>query len=320
MKAVLIDQGLAVVERADPVPAEGEALVRVTLAGICGTDVELARGYMEFRGVPGHEFVGVVEEVAGSLGDGKRWRGRRVVGEINLACRSCDTCRTGLGRHCPARTVLGIAGKDGAHAERITLPLVNLHEVPDGVPDRDAVFVEPLAAACEILDQVDVAAADRILVVGDGRLGQLVARVLRTVSPGVSVLGRHPAKLARLTSLGISATADRASLPGGFDLVVEATGSPAGLYIAAGLVRPRGTLVLKSTYTGERPIPVARLVVDEITLVGSRCGRFESALPRLVSGDVRVDDLVSDVFALADAAKGYERSVAPGVIKVLLAP
>jgi len=320
MKAVILKNGLAVADVPDPIPQPGEALIRVRLAGICGTDVELAKGYMDFEGIPGHEFVGIVEEVAGSAEEARQWAGKRVAGEINLACGVCEWCARGLGRHCPRRTVLGILGKDGAHAERLTLPLANLHGVPDGVPDREAVFVEPLAAACEILEQVPLTGQERILVIGDGRLGQLVARLLRTVSASVTVLGRHPDKLGRLTALGIDATSDAMSLEPVFDLAVDATGSPSGLYAAARLLRPRGTLVVKSTYQGERPLPIAKIVVDEITIVGSRCGRFAAAIPLLESRAVGVSDLVTEVFPLTEAAEAYRRSSAPGVLKVLLTP
>jgi len=320
LKAVFLQGGVSLVERPDPVPAPGEALVRVTMAGICGTDLELARGYMDFAGVPGHEFVGIVEEVAGSEEDLALWTGRRVVAEINLPCGSCEACSKALGRHCPARTVLGILDRDGAHAERLTIPLGNLHAVPDSISATEAVFIEPLAAACEILDQVPISGEHRILVVGDGRLGQLVARVLRTVAPSITVLGRHPRKLALLDGPGIATTIDGAGLKADYDLAVDATGSPSGMYAAARLLRPRGVLVLKSTYQGERPLPVARLVVDEITIIGSRCGRFEAAIPLLTSGVVSVADLVTETLPLIEAPRAYERSAERGVLKVLLAP
>ena len=321
MKAVLLSRGrVAVVERPDPEPGPAEALIRVLVAGICGTDHELARGYMDFEGIPGHEFVGVVEAVRSSREDEVRWSGRRVAGEINLSCGACSRCEAGLGRHCPARSVLGIIGKDGAQAERVTLPLRNLHAVPDGIPDRAAVFIEPLAAACEILDQVEVRPQDRVLVVGDGRLAHLAARVLLTAAGSVTMLGRHPDKLKKSEGTGIASTNDGASLKPGYDLVVDATGSPSGLYAAARLARPRGTIVLKSTYQGERPLPLARLVVDEVTLVGSRCGRFEAAIPLLESGSIAVADLVSEVHPLSEAATAYERSAARDVLKVLLEP
>lgn len=321
MKAVVIERGATFTDRPEPVPAEGEALVRVVLAGVCGTDLELARGYMDFSGIPGHEFVGIVESVSGGgEKDRLRWTGRRVAADINIGCGACPSCQGGLSRHCPNRSVLGILGKDGAHAEKLTISVRNLHEVPDAVPDRDAVFIEPLAAACEILDQVTVTKTDRVLVVGDGRLGQLIARLMNTVAGSVTVLGRHRGKLDLLASIGIETVSDGTVLEPHYDLAIDASGSPSGMYAATRLLRPRGTLVLKSTYQGERPLPVARLVIDEITIVGSRCGRLEEAIPRLASRSVRVDDLITETYPLSDALRAYERSSAAGVLKVLLEP
>jgi alcohol dehydrogenase len=320
MRALLIDDVVRLADIPAPSPSPGEALVRVTLAGICGTDLELPSGYMGFRGVPGHEFVGVVEDASVPEEQRRRWLGRRVAGEINIACGRCASCARGLGRHCPTRTVLGILGKDGAHAERLTLPLRNLHVVPDAVDDLDAVFAEPLAAACEILEQVPVQDATRAVVVGDGRMGQLVARVLRTVIRSVTVLGRRPSKLAHLAPLDVRIALSPEEAGTGFDLAVEATGSPGGLDAALGLLRPRGTLVLKSTYHGGRPLPVFRIVVDEITLVGSRCGRIEAALPLLASGEIPVRDLVSEVIPLDEAVRAYQRAADGEALKVLLKP
>lgn len=331
----MLDGGVRVIDAPDPRPQPGEALIRVLLAGICGTDLELARGYMDFTGTPGHEFVGLVEEVAEeiarpaadssaeSIESAARWVGRRVAGEINAACGACSWCERGLGRHCPNRTVLGILGRDGAHAERLVLPVRNLHEVPDTISDQEAVFIEPVAAAAEILDQVAVAKDDRVLVIGDGRLGQLAARLLATVAPATTVLGRHPEKLAllaRLPSLGIVTTTDGTSLEPVFDLVVDATGSPSGLYAAVRLVKPRGTIVAKSTFSGERPLPIAKIIVDEIRLIGSRCGRFEAAIPLLASKRVAVADLVTETIPLDEAPHAYQRSGARDVLKVLLQP
>ena len=320
MRALFIDDGLRLTDIPAPSPSAGEALVRVTLAGICGTDLELGRGYMGFRGVPGHEFVGVVEDASAPEDQRRLWLGRRVTGEINIACGRCASCARGLGRHCPTRTVLGILGRDGAHAERLTLALRNLHVIPDSVADLDAVFAEPLAAACEILEQVRVQGSTRVVVVGDGRLGQLVARVLRTVTRSVTVLGRHPSKLALLAPLDVRIALSAEEAGADFDLAVEATGSPGGLDAALGFLRPRGTLVLKSTYQGGRPVPVFRIVVDEITLVGSRCGRIEAALPLLASGEIKVRDLVTDVFPLDEAVRAYERAADGEALKVLLEP
>jgi alcohol dehydrogenase len=246
-----------------PAPAPDEALVRVTLAGICNTDLELLRGYMGFRGVPGHEFAGVVERAAGH----ENWEGRRVVGEINAACGGCEACRAGRERHCPSRTVLGILGRDGAFAERLALPVRNLHAIPESVPDEEAVFAEPLAAACEVLEQVPVRPSDCVVVLGDGKLGLLCAQVLTTAGCGVTVVGHHPERFDWLRRGGIRTREERdvAGDAGSADLVVEATGRPEGFRLARRLVRPRGTVVLKSTYAGDIQADMTGLVVDEIT-------------------------------------------------------
>ena len=299
MRALVFDRGRAAVRDVrKSAPREGFALVRVLLSGICNTDLGLLRGYHDFSGIPGHEFVGVVEGPASSA-----LFGRRVVGEINLACGRCDWCRQGLGRHCPRRTVLGIRGHEGAHAEWLTLPDANLRLVPDGVPDEEAVFVEPLAAACEILEQVPVLPGARVAVLGPGKLGRLAAAVLRNAGADVALLGRR--------------TRARA---GSFDLVVEATGSPDGIGRALSLVRPRGTIVWKSTHHGPVRLDAAPLVVNEVTVVGSRCGRFEPALDLLASRRVDVRPLLSSVFPLASAARALREASRPGVLKVLLKP
>lgn len=299
MKALVLEAGRARVrEIAPPRPRPGFALVRVILSGICNTDLELRRGYHGFRGVPGHEFVGRVEGPAGSA-----WLGRRVVGEINLGCGRCARCREHLSRHCDSRRVLGILGHPGAHAELLTLPESNLREVPGKISDEEAVFTEPLAAACEILDQVEIRPGARAAVLGPGKLGRLVARVLDEAGADVRLLGRGTR--ARKSS---------------FDLVVEATGSPDGMPRALELVRPRGTIVWKSTHHEPARFDAAPLVVHEITVVGSRCGRFEPALERLRGRRVRVDDLVSAEFPLARAAAALKEAGRPGVLKVLLRP
>ncbi|MEP6768894.1 MAG: alcohol dehydrogenase catalytic domain-containing protein [Acidobacteriota bacterium] len=299
MKALVFDAGRAAVrEVSEPLARNGYALVRVLVSGICNTDLELRRGYHGFLGVPGHEFVGVVEGPSRS-----RWLGKRVVGEINLGCGRCGRCREGLARHCARRKVLGILGHPGAHAGLLTLPETNLREVPSGLSDEEAVFTEPLAAACEILDQVDVVPGCRSAVLGPGKLGRLVAQVLKDAGADVSLLGRR-------------ARARRSS----FDLVVEATGSPAGMPRALELVRPRGTIVWKSTHHGPAVFDAAPLVVSEITVVGSRCGRFEPALARLSERRVRVENLISADFPLARAAAALKQAARPGVLKVLLRP
>lgn len=296
-----------------PEPPPGEALVRLRLAGVCNTDLELVKGYYPFTGVPGHEFVG--EVVAGAGFDG-----RRVVGEINASCGRCSTCAAGLRTHCPARTVLGIKGRDGAMAEYVAVPIGNLHAVPDHVPDEIAVFTEPVAAALEVQEQVAMAPGTRIVVIGDGKLGQLVARTLALAGHRPAVVGRHPRKLSLLSRLGIAATPASELPPREADVVVECTGNPDGLALARSAVRPRGTIVLKSTYHGEVPVSLSGIVVDEVTLVGSRCGPFAPALALLAGGMLRVDDLVDERFSLAEGVAAFAAAGVPGVLKVLIAP
>ena len=303
---------------------ENEALVRVRLAGICNTDLELLRGYYPYTGILGHEFVGVVEQAG-------PWQehlvGKRVVGEINAVCSECEACIGGRERHCENRTVLGILGRHGAFAEFLTLPVDNLHVVPDSVPDEAAVFVEPLAAALEIQEQIEIDLEDQVLVVGDGKLGQLIARTLKLAGCELLVAGRHPDKLVLLAALGIETlTVDSAGAgdphagirQGSFDTVVECTGNPEGFALARHAVRPRGTLVMKSTYADQLTLDAAALVVDEITLVGSRCGPFEPAIELLRSGEIYVEELISDRLPLSTALAAFERAQQPGVLKVLL--
>lgn len=289
----------------------GEATVRVSVAGVCATDLELVQGYMGFQGVLGHEFVGVVEHA-----DNPHWIGRRVVGEINCPCGRCEVCRAGRGNHCPNRSVLGIQGRDGAFAERLSLPLANLHPVPDGVPDDAAVFVEPLAAACQILEMVHVPPSCRVLVMGLGRLGQLIARVLALTGADVTGVSRSEARRALLPL----PTATPEQVRGGADLVVEATGSPEGLAQAAKWVRPRGTVVLKSTVHDLGEARPTGWVVDEITIVGSRCGPFAPALRLLERGLIDPRPLISARLPLSDGLEALARARAPGVVKVLLDP
>jgi threonine dehydrogenase-like Zn-dependent dehydrogenase len=313
MKALAWDgTRCALEERPDPTPSPDEALVRVSLAGVCRTDLELVRGYLGFRGVLGHEFTGRVAEGP------PEWRGERVVGEINFACGRCDACQRGLRRHCPTRRVMGIDGADGAFAEWLRVPVANLHRVPDTVPDERAVFVEPLAAACEVLEQVAVREGGRALVLGDGKLGLLVAQVLHGAGARVLALGRHPEKLAILAGRGIET-----ALESGFSgvpapLVVEATGSLAGFRRAVALTEPRGTLVLKSTVAAREPVDLAPLVIHEITVVGSRCGPFPPALAALEAQRVEVDALVAERLPLARGLAALERAARPGARKVLI--
>jgi len=307
-----------------PEPPPGEALVRVRLAGICHTDLELARGYMGFAGTLGHEFVGEVAALpAAARPSAGLAVGQRVVGEINASCQQCAACRAGLGRHCPRRTVLGILARDGAFADYLTLPLGNLWPVPPEIPDAAAVFVEPLAAALEILEQVAVRPTERVVVLGDGKLGQLVARVLHLVGAEVLVVGRHPAKLALLEAAGIAARLDPPAERA--DIVVECTGRAAGLAQAMRLVRPRGTLVLKSTVAvdpqaGAAPLDLAPLVVDEITVVGSRCGPFGPALRLLAEHRLDVTPLISAEYRLVEGVAAFAHAGQRGTLKVLLRP
>lgn len=316
MLAVHLEHGKVAVRRAAiPRPREGHALVRVLAAGICNTDLELQRGYYGFRGRPGHEFVGEVVDAASAP-----LLGKRVVGEINLACGACDWCRRGLGRHCPQRTVLGIVKHPGAFAEFLTLPEGNLHVVPRAIANEQAVFVEPLAAACEILDQVKIPRGAPTAVLGDGKLGLLAAQVLRLHGAAVTLYGRHKSKLAIAERCGVETRLAGARKPpsAAYDLVVEATGSATGLRAAVGLVKARGTIVMKSTVHGVVQLDAAPVIVNEVTLVGSRCGRFESALRLLPK--VRVREMVSDELPLREAARGFGRAAERGVLKVLLRP
>jgi threonine dehydrogenase-like Zn-dependent dehydrogenase len=292
-----------------PVPAPGQCRVRVLMAGICATDLALRAGYMGFRGVPGHEFVG--QALDGPLA------GRRVVGEINLACGECGTCRAGLERHCPQRTVLGILNHGGAFTEQLVLPLVNLHPVPDGVSTAAATFTEPLAAAFEILEQLAGQEFERVLVVGDGRLGLLCAQVLATEQHHVDLVGRHPERAERVR--GDLRWIEPPSTPR-HDLVIEASGVPALLQQALTWVRPRGTLVLKTTSAEHPPLDLTPLVIHEITLVGSRCGRFEPALAALSANEVEVEALIDARLPLAQGVQAFELAARPGVLKVLLEP
>jgi len=299
----------------EPSPAAGELTVRVELAGICSTDLEIARGYMDFGGVPGHEFVGTV--VAGS----DALQGKRVVGEINCVCSACDMCRAGLGTHCRNRTVLGIAGRDGAFAQYLTLPEGNCHVVPDEVGDRQAVFVEPLAAAVQVVKQHPVDADTRVAVVGVGRLGALIAQVLALRGCRLEAIDRSPRALAFAEQRGIRTVhADEVVPQADHDLVVESTGSPAGLDLALRLVRPRGTIVLKSTYAGAAEINLAPIVVNEIRLVGNRCGPFPDALELLRAGQVEVEGLISGEYPLERGVEAFAAAANPQNVKILLRP
>jgi alcohol dehydrogenase len=315
MLSVHLASGRVSVEQvAPPERPEGFALIRLLLGGICNTDLELQRGYYGYSGTPGHEFVGEVVEC-----DAPALRGKRVVGEINLACTHCAWCARGLGRHCPHRTVLGIVKHPGAFREFLTLPERNLHIVPDSVSSEAAVFAEPLAAACEILDQVAIPAGGAVAVVGDGKLGLLISQTLQAYGCRVHQFGRHEDKLAIAARAGVTVEVVGESLPvAEYEWVVDATGSPAGLRAAVGMTQPRGIVILKSTVHGEVPVDTAPVIVNEITLVGSRCGRMEPALELLKSGRVDVESMISERVPLGDAEKAFARAAQPGIMKVLL--
>ena len=313
MRAIVFDRKLEFrANYPDLVAAAGESVVRVSLAGICGTDLEIARGYMNYRGVPGHEFVGRVASTSNpSL------RGRRVVGEINAGCGRCASCAAGLARHCPNRTVLGILGRDGAFAEFLALPDANLIPVPDSIPDEVAVFVEPIAAAYEILEQVHLARNGTIVVLGDGRLGGLVALVLKSEKYLPLVAGHHPEKLRRLESLGLD-TAEEQALRDRFDIVIDCSGAGSGFSRAVELVKPRGTIIMKSTAAAGAEINLAPLVVNEITVIGSRCGRFAPALDALASGKLDPRPLIDGTFTLDEGVKAFAAAADPLNFKILL--
>jgi threonine dehydrogenase-like Zn-dependent dehydrogenase len=313
MLALYFDGSTARVEDvAAPAPFSDSALVRVALAGVCDTDLQLVKGYMGFRGVLGHEFVGTIAEGPSEL------RGRRVVGEINFACESCPVCDAGMQRHCPSRRVLGIQNADGVFAEYVRIPISNLHTVPDSVPDDVAVFAEPLAAAFEVLEQVDVEPGQDCVVLGDGKLGLLVAQVLRGAGARVLAVGTHREKLAILERLGIETVALWDWRAGAGSHLVGATRSPGGFECAIAAVKPRGTLVLKSTFTETPSIDLAPVVVGEIRVIGSRCGPFPPALRALETGSIDVHSLVCDRVPLCDAGEALRRADAPGALKVLV--
>lgn len=316
MKALRSKEGVLSVENVSLPERADEALVRVLASGICNTDLEIVRGYAGFSGTIGHEFVGVVERAD----DEPELVGKRVVSEINVGCGHCDLCRRGDARHCPERTVLGIVGRDGCHAEFLTLPVRNLIEVPSAIADDEAVFAEPLAAAFGITEQVEIAPDTRVAVIGDGKLGLLCAMALAEKTRDICVIGRHRNKLSIAEDVGIECvTADRAaSLGRVFDVVVEASGSESGFASAVDLVKPRGKIVLKSTFHGTPTWPASRIVVDEITIVGSRCGRFHPALDLLAAKNIPVQRLVSDEFSLTDGVAAINRAGEKGVLKVLL--
>lgn len=313
MQALRFDaEGLRVVNTPRPSPGMGEVLVRVHLAGVCSTDLQITKGYMDYKGTLGHEFVGTVVE-------GADWEvGTRVVGEINFACRRCAWCKRGLDRHCPHRTVLGIQNQPGCFAEYVIVPALNLHEVPKHVSDQTAVFTEPVAAAFEILEQTDLEPNTPCVVFGDGKLGQLIAQVLHSAGHKVTAVGKHAEKLALLDALGIPTETIDAYQAQSVPLVVEATGSEAGFAAALASVRPRGTLVLKSTVAAEHSLSLAPLVIHEITVLGSRCGPFKPALEALAAGKIQVRPMITETRPLSDGVAAIEEAARSSSLKVLL--
>jgi threonine dehydrogenase-like Zn-dependent dehydrogenase len=316
MKAAYFDGQKIIFDTNYPEPDFGEVLVRVNLAGICGTDLEILDGYMKYRGILGHEFVGIVEK-----SDNPDLIGKRVVGEINAGCGVCESCTKGMERHCSNRTVLGILKRDGAFAEFLSLPEKNLHVLPDSVTDEQAVFVEPLAAAFEIKEQVKLESQWNVAVVGDGRLAQLILQVLKLSCPNTICFGKHLNKLASVEKLGIKTKIGIESIDEqSFDLIVEATGSNSGFADAMKLVRPRGTVILKSTIASKENLDLTPTVVNEITLIGSRCGLFKPALDALATGIVSVDGMIDSTFPLEKFQEAIEYAKKSDTLKVFLKP
>jgi threonine dehydrogenase-like Zn-dependent dehydrogenase len=296
-----------------PERKKDEALVRVTRAGICNTDLEITKGYMGFHGIPGHEFVGVVTEC-----DKKRIIGKRVVGEINQGCGSCEYCRRRMQNHCPNRSVLGIVNKDGAFAEYLTLPVTNLHIVPDSVSDDEAVFAEPLAAAFEILEQVDIGPRNWVCVLGDGKLGLLVAQALSMTGCRLVLVGHHRENLSMMEEIGIQTRLSFSFDESGFDIVVDCTGSRSGIETAMNIARPGGKVVLKTTVARKSSLDLNHVVINELSLIGSRCGPFKPALDAIKSRSVDLYPLISDMFPIDEGEKAFQVASQKGVLKVIL--
>ncbi|WP_447971487.1 MDR/zinc-dependent alcohol dehydrogenase-like family protein [Nitrospira sp. M1] len=315
MQALVFEDRLRLdTEVAIPEPCSGEALIRVHQAGICSTDLELCKGYMGYAGIIGHEFVGFVEHAA----DRADLQGQRVAGEINAACHACETCHAGHPTHCPHRTVLGISARDGSFAEFLRLPYENLFPLPDQLTDDQAVFIEPLAAACEITQQVEIRPNDRVIVIGDGKLGLLCVQVLRLTGCSVTLLGHHAERNEWLSHTGIHVESQPHEVTAGADIVVEATGTPEGFALASALIRPRGTIVLKSTYHGNLTCDMAKIVIDEISVIGSRCGPFAPAIRLLTQGLIQIAPMIHDHYSLQDGLAAMERAGSKGTLKVML--
>ena len=317
MKAVIFDETLKYVEDYEkPTPKKGEALIKVTYGGVCNTDKEITKGYMGYKGILGHEFTGVVEEIND---EDKTFLGKRVVGEINLGCKNCEWCAKDLERHCPNRSTLGILTKDGCFAEYVTLPLSNLIEIPENVPDEQAVFVEPLAAGLEILEQMHIQPCQKVMVLGDGKLGLLTALALNACGLDVLIVGKHQNKLDIAKNQGVKTQLLREfEQAPKFDVVVEATGSITGFETSVSCVKPRGTLVLKSTIAASKELNLAPIVINEITILGSRCGRFEPAMRLIASGKIDFSQMISKIYPIEQAIEAFDANNAKDTIKILL--
>ncbi len=315
MQALVFDQHVQLKEEAPPPDAcSQEAIIRVRRAGICSTDIELCKGYMGYKGILGHEFVGVVEQAETH----PEWLGHRVAGEINAACHTCQTCHAGRPTHCPNRTVLGISGRDGSFAELLRLPYENLYALPHTFTDDEAIFIEPLAAACEITQLVKINPDDRVIVIGDGKLGLLCVQVLRLTGCSVSLLGRHAERNTWLADRGILIASTPQDVKPGADIVVEATGTSNGLSLASSLVRPRGSIILKSTYHGNLTFDMAKIVINEISIIGSRCGPFAPAIRLLEQKLIEVKPMIHAHYNLTDGLAALEQAASPGTLKVIL--
>lgn len=317
MKAVIFDETLKYVEDYEkPTPKKGEALIKVTYGGVCNTDKEITKGYMGYKGILGHEFTGVVEEIND---EDKTFLGKRVVGEINLGCKNCEWCAKDLERHCPNRSTLGILTKDGCFAEYVTLPLSNLIEIPENVPDEQAVFVEPLAAGLEILEQMHIQPCQKVMVLGDGKLGLLTALALNACGLDVLIVGKHQNKLDIAKNQGVKTQLlNEFEQAPKFDVVVEATGSITGFETSVSCVKPRGTLVLKSTIAASKELNLAPIVINEITILGSRCGRFEPAMRLIASGKIDFSQMISKIYPIEQAVEAFDANNAKDTIKILL--
>lgn len=316
MKATYFDGKKIMFDSSFPIPDSNESLIQVNLAGICGTDLEILDGYMQYHGILGHEFVGTVKN-----SNNKELIGKRVVGEINAGCENCESCKIGLQRHCPNRTVLGILNRNGAFAEYLVLPEKNLHVIPDSISDEQAVFIEPLAAAFEIKEQVKLDSSLSVAVVGDGRLAQLILQVLKTICLDITCFGKHENKVSDITKFDIKTkigieSQDKQS----FDLVVEATGSNSGFVDTMKLVKPRGTVILKSTIATKENLDLTPTVINEITLIGSRCGLFKPAIDALATKIISVDHMIDSTFPLESFSEAIFHAKKPDTLKVFLKP